>query len=856
MPALRRLRLLTGQRCLFPTAAAFCAALLVGVATALPAAGQSRPPDETVSPARARFDALRALREGRYADVLELTATLPADPDVHLIRARALVATGRYDEAAPALDAAMAAAPLSEAQFERGQLHLLRGGTAEAHRLLEPLVAAGTRSAEGEVIGRAARAAYRLGRYEQANTLFQDAAALIGDDPVLQIAWGELFLDKHNRPEAVRSYRAALQSDRRNAAAIAGLARAFADENSDTARQLAGHALSLNGSLVSAHLVLADLALDEDHRDNARTTIEQALAVNPRSLEALSRKAAIAFLEDRTADFEALVGDVLAINPQFGEVFRITGAQAARHYRFDDAARLARRALELEPNNVRASADLGVHLLRTGDEAGARKALDTAFRADPYDVVTYNLLGLLDSLDTFETIEDGLVTMRLHPDEAPVMREHALPLARKALETLAARYKVRLEGPILVEIFPKHDDFAVRNVGLPGMVGALGACFGRVVTLDSPRARPPGTFNWQATLWHEMAHVVTLHLSKNRIPRWLTEGISVYEEQRARPEWGREMEGRFADALEQGDVLRLADLNRGFMSGETIGLAYYQASLLVEHIVATRGEQALRTLVEAFGEGLTADEAMRRAIGPTLAEIEPEFMASIGEQFAAILAARRGPEDVRITSRTPRAVIESLVEAHPASYELHVRLGDVRAAAGDDEGAYEAWEHAAKLMPSATGNDSALGRIATLATTRDDRARAADALERMLSRDDANIEAARQLAGLIDATAEPARAARAWGRVAELDPFDATASAALGRHALDSRDPGAAARWFRTALAAGPSDRAAAHCDLAESYLATGALPQARRQVLAALEVAPSYARAQDLLLTIVDGAQ
>ena len=39
------------------------------------------------------------------------------------------------------------------------------------------------------------------------------------------------------------------------------------------------------------------------------------------------------------------------------------------------------------------------------------------------------------------------------------------------------------------------------------MIGALGACFGRVVTMDSPKARPPGEFQWEATLWHELAHV-------------------------------------------------------------------------------------------------------------------------------------------------------------------------------------------------------------------------------------------------------------------------------------------------------------------------------------------------------------
>ena len=254
----------------------------------------------------------------------------------------------------------------------------------------------------------------------------------------------------------------------------------------------------------------------------------------------------------------------------------------------------------------------------------------------------------------------------------------------------SARYGHTVDGRVLVEIFPKHDDFAVRNVGLPGMVGALGACFGRVVTLDSPRARPPGTFNWQATLWHEMAHVITLQMSNNRIPRWLTEGISVFEEQRARPEWGREMELRFADALERGEMLPLAELNRGFMSGETIALAYYEASLLVDHLVMTRGEPALQALVRAFADGVSVDEAMRRAIGPTLAEIEPEFVASVTERFAAVLAARRGPEDIRLTARTPRETIEAPGGGVSGQRRPAAAAGRSRAAAGEVAGAFEA----------------------------------------------------------------------------------------------------------------------------------------------------------------------
>ena len=121
-----------------------------------------------------------------------------------------------------------------------------------------------------------------------------------------------------------------------------------------------------------------------------------------------------------------------------------------------------------------------------------------------------------------------------------MLQEYAVPLAHQALDdAVGKRYEFTPKGPILIEMFPKHDDFAVRTLGLPGMIGALGACFGRVVTLDSPQRAPPGDFQWEATLWHELAHVITLQMSNQRVPRWLTEGISVYEEKRARPEWAR-----------------------------------------------------------------------------------------------------------------------------------------------------------------------------------------------------------------------------------------------------------------------------------------------------------------------------
>jgi hypothetical protein len=75
---------------------------------------------------------------------------------------------------------------------------------------------------------------------------------------------------------------------------------------------------------------------------------------------------------------------------------------------------------------------------------------------------------MLDKVDKFETVKDGDLIVRLDPEEAGVMKEQVLPLAKEALARLSQLWDFKPTGPILIEMFPKHDDFAVRNVGLPG----------------------------------------------------------------------------------------------------------------------------------------------------------------------------------------------------------------------------------------------------------------------------------------------------------------------------------------------------------------------------------------------------
>jgi tetratricopeptide (TPR) repeat protein len=826
-----------------PRALAVCA--LVLIAGALPSA-QNRPtPAAAAVPAD---PASRALNAGQFDEVERLLRGA-TDPRAFALRARALVAQGRYGEAEKLLTPVAASQPASDAALELGLLQMQLGRRGEGGRILKLIVARldAKTAADYLRLGLAARA---LGAFQDANGFFRQANRLAPDDVAVNTAWGELFLEKYDRKEAMKSFQDALRVDESHVPTILGVARVALEDNPPAARSAIERALKTNPNSVPARLLGAEIALDDRKRDEARAEIEKALKVNPNSLEARSLQAAMAFLEGKPAEFEKQVQEVLKINPAYGEVYRVTGDHAARNYRFDEAASLVRRALALDDANTQAHADLGRHLLRTGDEPGARVALERAFKDDDFDQITYNLLTLLDTLDTFETITDGDIIMRFDPKEAAVMREHALPLAKEAIATLSKRYEFKVTGPILIEMFPKHDDFAVRNVGLPGMIGALGACFGRVVTLDSPKARPPGDFNWGATLWHEIAHVVTLQMSKNRVPRWLTEGISVWEEKRARAEWGREMEVTFAHALNEGKILKLDVLNEGFSDPKMISLAYYQASLVVEHLVDTYGEPKLRDLLRAYGEGLENEDALKEAFGASMSQIQTSFDARLEKQYAGLRRALKTPE---MKEKPTLDELKAIAAANPESFAVQMRLAQALHEGKDASGAIAALERAAQLIPSANGASNPHTMIATIALEQKDTARAIRALEAVMRIDHSDVESARKLAELVGPLGDAERAEDAYRRLVAIDPFDRQAAAALGRLALKRKDTEVALRSFRTVLATNPPDRAEAHVELAEAYIAAGQLAEAKKQALAAAEIAPSFERAQDLLLKILE---
>lgn len=755
---------------------------------------------------------------------------------------------GKHDEARARLQPLAERNPTGEAALELGLLLTTAGQREEGFQWLNPI--ASVRQFDGpDDYLRLARAARGIREFQLANDAFQRVADVPRAD--IQTLRGELYLLFHQPGDAVTDFRNALEADARWIPAHLGMARALARDEPDTAAA----ALETARKLAPAHPDVLFMTAEDQYEAReyaeALETLDEMAEARANTVEEAALRAAIAYADDRPGDVEPAIQRAAIINPRSALALRYVGQAAAAAYRFADAATYARRAVDVDQDDADAHADLGLYLLRTGAEADARTALEWAWSLDKSNVVTKNMLDMLDRLETFKVVDRGQLIFKFAPDEADVLAPYAIPLAEQAYTEFVGRYGFTPEGPILIEVFSDHDDFAVRTLGLPGLVGALGACFGRVVTMDSPRARDPGTFSWQATLWHEMAHVFTLQLSDYRVPRWLTEGVSSYEEHRKQPAWGRELALEFANLLSKDQTFGVKKLPEAFKNPHTLALAYFEASLLVEHLVAENGDAGLRRLIVAYAEGKEDAEAFTAAFGRSLDEAEASFARFIEQRYGDLERAMGDPE--RRVAPDDLPALRARAEAAPGNFVSQFSYGAALFQAGDFERARPVLERAAELAP-ASGGSSPRALLGQMAEQAGDNARARREYRALLEHDHANVSAARRLAALADAAGDTADLRYALRLVADIDPFDSDSHGRLGKLLMAEGETEAALTEFEVALVLGPANPAEAHTDAAEALLKLNRRDEARQQVMKALTIAYSYDRAQDLLLKIGGG--
>lgn len=790
-----------------------------------------------------------AIGHGNIPEARRLAEAIPAGAGRELGSALVDIFEGKDDAARPKLEPLANVNRLGDAALELGLLELRHGQRRQGEARLEPIVSNRAFAGPDDYF-RLARAARGAREFLLANDAYNEIAKAKLRRPDIDAERGDMWYQRHLPGDAVTDYRAALEADSQWVPALVGLARALASENPKAAAEAAAQAAKIAPGHPDLWLLNAERSLDQEDLPGALEALDRVAAARPGTVDEAAFRAAVAYRQGDTAAVTAAMDRAAALDATSALPLRRIGEQAADLFRSVEAADWARKATVKDASDGFAFFDLGLYLFRSGDEPGARTALERSFQLDNSNRVTKNVLDVMDRIDTFETVTSGDYVFKFEKADAAVLRTYAIPLAEEASKTFGARYGLKPEGPILVEVFSVHDEFAIRTMGLPGLVGALGACFGKVVAMDSPRARQPGEFSWQATLWHELAHVYTLQLSNYKVPRWLTEGISVYEEYKRNPAWGRELALEFAVELSEGKTFGVKKLPDAFKRPESLALAYFEASLLTEHLVELNGDAGLRTLLTAYAAGDKDEAAFAKAFGKSVDAVETSFKTFVDQRYGALARAMALPKG-GIPEDMP--ALRALASQSPGSFQAQMALGIALYKTGDIAGAKAPLEKAAELAPQASGSGSPRGLLAAIAEKEGDTARARRELRRLLTFDHDNVAAARKLADLSgDAPANADDRDFALRLVADLDPFDADTHVNLGRRLLAKNSLQPALVEFQAALALGPSNLAEAQTDVGETLFKIGRKEEARRYVLLALQQAPTYARAQDILLAIL----
>ena len=689
-----------------------------------------------------------------------------------------------------------------------------------------------------------ADAAFALGDVRAANRLYREAT--VGNtDAVARTRWARLYLETHQTSDAEALYREALLLDPEYLPARTGLAEATAETFEGRARGELREILEAHPDDVHALVLLARIELELQNLEAGRALLGRALAAAEATglppLEIYALHAGAELLDDRP--LEPWTDKALAYNPRYGDVFSIPAHFYIITYRYREAVDLYRRAVAVDDTLAAAHRDLGINLLRINDVFGARHHLARAYDLDPFDVQTVNTLRLLDDLDDMRVTRVDVpdpddpdeplarVLVRLDREDADALEPYVVDLVTRAVQTFGPRYGFRLARPMVVELYHDHDDFAVRTVSTPG-IGLLGVTFGYLTAMDSPKARAAGEFHWGSTLWHEIAHVFTLEATNHRLPRWFSEGLSVYEEWNTGPLPDRELPLDTLAAIGDGQMLPIDVLDRGFVRPSYQGqvqVSYMQAGLVCDVIAQRWGHGALREMLGAFARRASTAEALEEAIGLAPEAFDAVFAEHVDTLYGDLV---EGFDEYRNEARqlgraleledwiSVEALARDLIRRYPERvgngnpYEV---LADAQRSQGDEDGAVETlleWQRRGGHTPAT------LESLAGALRERGRADEAADVLE-----------------------------ALNW-----VMPYDGEGHRWLGEHYLEQGDPRRARLEFDALLGLRPEDPAAAWLGKARASRALDEPALARRQVLYALESAPFYRPAQRLLLDLVSG--
>ncbi len=714
------------------------------------------------------------LETGRYQKAIQ-TARRVRDkklrPRAAWLEGEALRRQGKLAEAVTALRKVESDPAARRARLLLGEILIEQGKRSDAEAPLMTIVDDYNndriKETDGDGLAMVGRAAYLLRSPRDANDAFNQAEQAKPGD-IQTLLWrAELFLEKYDPGHAEEVTREVLEKAPDNPEAHVWMAHVKLDQalDFDAAERHVDAALKVNPKLAGAYFVLAGIRLRDMELAQADQEADAGLKFYPDNLDLLSMKAAVRFLADDKPGLQQAEDKVLKLNPEFSRMYRIIGDYADWEHRYDDIVAMMKKAVQIDGDDAKAYAQLGLNLIRAGDDQDALKALRTAFDKDPYNVRVYNTLNLYEKTipREYTTVKYKLFTIRYKKDEKAILERYVPQMLDHAWHEMVKEYRFTPSHPIGVELYAARQDFAIRTSGLP-QTAIQGVCFGKTLASMSPEIEH---FNIGMTLWHELSHVFHIQLSKSHVPRWFTEGLAEYETLERRPEWKREQDLALYRTLRGGRLPKVGNMNRAFTHAaelSDVAMAYYASTQIIRMIADHYGMPKIDEMLGLWGQGKRTPEVVQTALGVSTEQLDEEFKKYIdhaleryktqfvpheraGDYDKAKAAAAKAPSD-------PKAQIDYALAA------LSQRKGD------------EAVKAVAAALAADANYPDALWLSAKIAMAKRDAAGAEANLKKLVTAGHDGYVVEMALADLAEAKKDLPGMKAAFEKAAALDPSE------------------------------------------------------------------------------------
>jgi tetratricopeptide (TPR) repeat protein len=635
-------------------------------------------------------------------------------------------------------------------------------------------------------------------------------------------------------------FQAALEIDEKNAQAMLGLAKVAEEDYGPNAVKLAEQALEVDPKLYQARELMARVALEDNNEDKAVEEANNALAMSPEAVDAMAILATVDWLNDKPAappegqilTTSPWIDKILKINPHDGQAYATAGHFFVINRRYTEGIKYYRKALELDPDLQSARSEMGINLMRLGKDVEAKAMLEQAWNAGYQDKATQNTLNLMSSYAKFDTFETPTTILKIQKKESALVRPYLQAELDKIIATYEKKYKYHLTVPVQVEAYPDHEDFAVRTMGMPGL-GALGVTFNTVVAIDSPSAadpqRGPGSFHWASTLWHEMSHVYVLSMTNNRVPRWFTEGLAVYEETAIHPDWGDRLDHPSILAIKQKKLLPIADLDRGYIHPsypEQVVVSYYQGGRTITYIVQKWGYDTILNMIHDYGANMTTPQVIEKEL-----KIKPE---EFDKQFIPWVEAQT------------KTTVDNF-----DTWAKQVKDINDKAKAKDWDAVIKEGTAIRDLYPDYVEAGSVYEFLANAYMAKKDTPKAMEQLKKYAEIGGRNPDTLDQLAAMEEDAGDKRAAAATLEKINYIYLRDEKEHQKLANLDMELGNAAGAVLEYQAVLALKPVDPAGTHFSLAKAYQAEHKNTQAMDEVLSSLEIAPGFRDAQKLLLEL-----